>query len=288
MYAGSGVSFREASRPRTVGGSRSSKEVEHSSEVVTKLTEEISSTVSALRDAFGQSPLPPVPPLLTPPSIALARPRSSWGATRRGFESASPLKEYQNATALSQLRRQRIEIPSLRPPSRPSREAQPRALRPPLSAQLAAIVDDAGALADQMRLLRARQERNTERVFVSDALGGTSERAVLAVPAIGMSVGPLHAKRGDTVRIFDDRAEYLFVHPFLAVEVEMVMYRRDLIDVSLLSGGASRSRTVVSWRLARPLEAFRADLEGTNGGNRLTLEFVSPAVAARVSDLLVH
>ena len=255
------------------------------------MTDEISSTVYALREAFGQSPLPPVSPLLPPPPIALARPRSSWGATRRGFESASPLKQFQNASAPSQFRRQRIEIPSLRPPSRPSREAQPRApraLRPPLSAQLAAIVDDAGALADQMRLLRARQERNTERVFVSDALGGTSERAVLAVPAIGMSVGPLHAKRGDTVRIFEDRAEYLFVHPFLAIEVEMVMYRRDLIDVSLLSGGASRSRTVVSWMLARPLEAFRVDLEGTNGGTRLTLEFVSPAVAARVRDLLVR
>jgi len=140
-----------------------------------------------------------------------------------------------------------------------------------------------------MRLLRARQERNTEKVLVSDAsFGGTNERAMLAVPAIGMSVGPLHAKRGDTVRVYEDRAEYLFVHPFLAIEIEMAMYRRDLIGVSLLSGGASRSRTVVSWRLARPLEAFRADLYGTNGGNRLTLEFVSPAVAARVRDLLVR
>ena len=254
------------------------------------MTDEISSTVSALQEAFGQSPLPPIPPVLPPPSIALARPRSSWGATRRGFESASHLKESQNATAPSPLRRPRIEIPSLRPPSRPSWEAQPRALRPPLSAQLAAIVDDAGALADQMRLLRARQDCQHEggELIPDASLGGTSERAVLAVPAIGMSVGPLHAKRGDTVRIFDDRAEYLFVHPFLAVEIEMVMYRRDLIDVSLLSGGASRSRTVVSWRLARPLEAFRADLEGKNGGNRLTLEFVSPAVAARVRDLLMR
>ena len=282
------MSFRETARPRTVAGIRSTKVVEHSSEAVTKLTDEISSTVSAFREALGQTSLLPVLPAHPPPSIALARPRSSWGATRRGFDTVSPSNGFGSATAPVSLHRPRIEIPSLRPPSRPSRDAQRRARRPPLSAQLAAIAGDAGALADEIGSLRSHQERRRGSAAGPNAsFAESSERAVLAVPAIGMSVGTLRAKRGDTVRIYEDRAEYLFVHPFLAVEVEMVMYRRDLMDVSLLSGGASRSRTVVSWRLARPLEAFRADLEGATGGNRLTLEFVSPAVAARVRDLLV-
>jgi hypothetical protein len=66
------------------------------------------------------------------------------------------------------------------------------------------------------------------------------------------------------------------------------MYFRDLLDVQLMPGsmgGGRSARTVVAWRLARPLEAFAADAPA-QGGTALSIEFVSPAVAAHVADLL--
>ena len=109
----------------------------------------------------------------------------------------------------------------------------------------------------------------------------------MSAPAISFGVNNLKSKRGDTVHVYTDRAEYTFIHPFLSIEVDMVMYFRDMIGIDVRSGSQGglkgpAGKTRINFRLSRSLEAFGAD--GVSPS--LYIEFVSPSVALRVYDLI--
>ena len=240
-------------------------------------------TVAEFATSLGQAiPVSAVPRRA---AGALGRPQSSWGAARRDSGGSSSLLHAHGAAATppqpqpSPPEVERFDIPSLRPPRRMSQQTQ--SLRPPFASQLAAIASDAGAVTGALSALRVRQD---ERNGVAEQ--APAQPPVLSVPALAFHVGPLRSRRGDTVRVYHDRVEYCFIHPLHALEVEMVMYRLDLLDLRLLTGSlGGAARTVVAWRLAQTLDAFRKDLEGARSAT-LAIEFVSPSVALRVRDLI--
>ena len=219
------------------------------------------------------------------PSSVLSRPASSFGGSRRN-ESRNSRRGYsqEEIAALSEPffpGSQTIKTTTLSK----SISSRPSLLDIHSKAKLQEISKSSDDLINALAVLKERQ--NVKKGLDSSLYSTSSVSATISAPAISFGVNTLKSKRGDTVRVFNDRAEYTFIHPFLSIEVDMVMYFRDMIGLEVRSGSQGglkgpAGKTRINFHLSRNLEAF-----GTDGiSPSLYIEFVSPSVALRVYDLI--
>jgi len=270
----------------------SSGEISNSirNETVRSLLGELHATVTDYASAIGQpihTTSRNIQGLRRPlnPSSVLSRPASSFGGSRRN-ESRNNRRGYsqEEIAALSEPffpGSQTIKTTTLSK----STSSRPSLLDTHSKAKLQEISKSSDDLISALAVLKERQ--NVKKGLDSSLYITSSMSATISAPAISFGVNTLKSKRGDTVRVFSDRAEYTFIHPFLSIEVDMVMYFRDMIGLEVRSGSQGglkgpAGKTRINFHLLRNLEAF-----GTDGiSPSLYIEFVSPSVALRVYDLI--
>jgi hypothetical protein len=262
------------------------------SETVRSLLGELQSTVTDYATAVGQpihSSSKSTQGLRRPfnPSSVLSRPASSFGASRRN-ESRASRRGYSQE-----------EIDALSEPfvpgqsnSRTGSFSKNNISQPPepISSRSLAKLHEISKSSDELisALAVLKKKQNIKKGLDSSSSGGgSSSEATMSAPAVSFGVNNLKSKRGDTVHVYSDRAEYTFIHPFLSIEVDMVMFFRDMIGIDVRSGSQGglkgpAGKTRITFRLSRSLEAFGAD----GASPSLYIEFVSPSVALRVYDII--
>ena len=261
------------------------------SETVRSLLGELQSTVTDYAAGLGQtiqsSSKSSTQGLRRPfnPSSVLSRPASSFGASRR------------NESRVSRRGYSQEEIAALSEPFIPGQttsrtesflKSSTISRPPPLDSRSLAKLHEISKSSDDLisALAVLREKQNVKKGLDSSSLG-INASATMSAPAISFGVNNLKSKRGDTVHVYTDRAEYTFIHPFLSIEVDMVMYFRVMIGIDVRSGSQGglkgpAGKTRINFRLSRSLEAFGAD--GVSPS--LYIEFVSPSVALRVYDII--
>ena len=132
-------------------------------------------------------------------------------------------------------------------------KASNSAQRPSLSEQLAAIGANAGALTASIR--------------ANAGLGNDSagDPPVVVLPAKSFTVGTLSCRYPSPARFYRDRLEYIFHHPYEAIEISMTMHYPDLMQVQLNSGK-------LRFKLPRRLDHFPSDFNPSNPTHAITIE----------------
>ena len=123
-----------------------------------------------------------------------------------------------------------------------------RPVRPSLSEQLSAIADKASDVTSDIRA-KAGMERSA-----------FAEKPLHVTPARNFTVGHLQCRYASSVEFFADRFEYKFHHPFQNTEILLVMYFKDMNNVSLTQ---SPTPGKLIFRVPRHLVHFASDYDPT-------------------------
>jgi hypothetical protein len=157
------------------------------------------------------------------------------------------------------------------------RASTPLPTRPSLSEQLGAITAQASAITLDLK------KRNPG---ISGSASAGSSTLIFTCPVKDLVIGSLHSKYPSPVSFYNDHLEYVFHHPFAALEVTMVMYYKDMSSTSLLVGlqGAK-----FSFKILKKMAAFPSthDYDPSNPIHAVVIEFATLSTAQDMKDKII-
>lgn len=155
------------------------------------------------------------------------------------------------------------------------------------------------SLADQIKAISQGAQDVTTRLKTTYKLaGGAGSESALATrtltasgvsgggfqaTTIRMTVGRLDCRFPCPTTFAHDHCAYLFQHPFEAKEIQIIMYYRDMVDVSV----APRDKTF-RFRIDRALHQFGDDYNPSNPQHWIKIVFATASDADRVKQFLAQ
>lgn len=128
-------------------------------------------------------------------------------------------------------------------------------VRPSLSDQLAAIGDQASDITKEIKRNAGIVDEN-------------NECSLYTCPAKSFCVGALNSKYSSNISFFINRCEYRFHHPYVATEIHMVMWYKDM-------SGVTCSNNRLSFRVPSSLIHFAKDYNPNNANHNISIEFAT-------------
>jgi hypothetical protein len=95
------------------------------------------------------------------------------------------------------------------------------------------------------------------------------DEVLMTMAVRSFAVGNLCSRQAYPVFFYADRAEYSFYHPYEPTEIRMIMYYRDMIQVSLQG-------LRFSFRVPNQLRAFKGDYDPSNPLHLITIQVRVP------------
>jgi|LauGreSBDMM110SN_4_FD.fasta_scaffold56559_1 hypothetical protein len=142
------------------------------------------------------------------------------------------------------------------------KDSNKKSLRPSLSDQLAAIGSKAEAITAD---IRAKNGLDSENI---PAHTGVDPSLLFTLPARQFNVGTLQCRYPSPVRFYNDRCEYSFAHPYQSLEIQMIMYYKDMTNASLGNDN-------FKFKLAKKLVNFPSDYDPSNLSHVICIQLVS-------------
>lgn len=162
-------------------------------------------------------------------------------------------------------------------------------LRPPLKTQINTIMDQVTNTTQDIKLfqlkLQNQKYNNQQQQYRSiQEIDNKHEQPIITLPALMMTVGTLTSRTGGIIKLYNDRAEYDFSHPYASgALIEMIMYYRDLQQIFIKNNG----KTIV-WHISKELEVFRQDYNPASHSHagQLSIEFLNSNAAQTMLNIL--
>lgn len=143
------------------------------------------------------------------------------------------------------------------------KDSSKKSLRPSLSDQLAAIGSKAEAITADIRAKNGLDNNDG-----SYAHTGVDPSLLFTLPARQFNVGTLQCRYPSPVRFYSDRCEYSFAHPYQSLEIQMIMYYKDMTNAALGNDN-------FKFKLAKKLVNFPSDYDPSNLSHVVCIQLVS-------------
>ena len=142
--------------------------------------------------------------------------------------------------------------------------------RPSLSEQLAKIGEQAELLTLDIRKKGKLDENLITTCSRSESydVQKCDNDLLFTMPAKLFSIGSLSCRYPSPVYFYLDRCEYLFNHPYESSSINMIIYYKDMISVSILSNK-------LKFKLPKKLGLFLSDFDPSNPNHAITIESAS-------------
>jgi len=190
----------------------------------------------------------------TAPSVPVAPGPAPLPAIVRSLSSSSTLVHIPASASHDHDHQQQQQQQPQQQQGQPSPNSRPT--RPSLSEQLAAIGSKAEALTQDIR----------QKAGLPTDVDG--DQPLFVVPTRALVVGTLSCRFPSPARFYRDRIEYTFHHPFEALEVEMRLYYKDLLQPAMVGGR-------LKFKLPRRLVHFLSDFDPSNPNHNVSIELGS-------------
>lgn len=155
--------------------------------------------------------------------------------------------------------------------------------RPSLADQLKAISQNAQDVTARLKTSYNIQDGSNSAVSALAARSSTASSPGFQATTVKMTVGRLDCRFPCPATFGHDHCAYLFQHPFETKEIQMIMYYRDMVDVSV----APRDKCF-RFRIDRALHQFGDDYNPSNPQHWIKIVFATASDTDKVKQFFAQ